>query len=70
MLYHVTWGDLYGLHIFDMAFVFLFLLFPRLGMGDMLCVRVKGRMGKQGLCEEAFSKFVEFTNCIDGEDGE
>lgn len=41
-----------------MASVFLLLLFSGLAVGDMLCVCVKGKMGKQGVYEGTVSSDI------------
>lgn len=48
------WRDFDDIYIFDMAFLFLFLLFFGLGVGDLLCVRAESKMGQQGFYEGPF----------------
>ena len=48
------------LYIFDMAFLFLLLLFSGMGLGDMLCLCIEGKVGQQGIYERAVSPDLWF----------
>ena len=47
-------GGKYDLYILSMVVFLLFLLFPWMDMGDMLCIRVKRSLGEQGIYERSF----------------
>ena len=47
-------GGKYDLYILSMVVFLLFLLFPWMDMGDMLCIRVKRTLGEQGIYERSF----------------
>ncbi len=48
------------LYIFDMAFLFLLLLFSGMGLGDMLCLCIEGKVGQQGIYGRAVSPDLWF----------
>lgn len=60
----INWRDLSDIHIFNMAAIFLFLLFPGMGMGNLLRVRMPGQMGQQRFYERTVSANLWFRgNC-------